>query len=98
MIREKLDLGRQRFSDQESRLSDMRARSAKKVTDYHKKIDAQVAARNQRTFGKTVFQSTLNRSRAEENIDNNKFQKYQLDCIKERVKRKYVKTSRRRAI
>jgi hypothetical protein len=31
-------------------------------------------------------------------IENNKFNKYQLDCIKERVKRKYVKTSRRRAI
>jgi hypothetical protein len=70
----------------------------KKVYDEMKKIDQQVSDRDNRTVGKAIFQGTLNRARMEDAIENNKHCKYQLDCIKERVKRKYVKTTRRRAI
>lgn len=97
-IKEKLDTGRERFSQVDARNQDARARSAKKVLDDHKRIDSQVSDRKQRIHERSIYLSELNESRMEDNLENQQMCKYQLNCIKERVRRKYIKTQKRRAL
>lgn len=73
-IKERLDLGRERFADAESRNKERRQKSNNKLMEKHDRIDSQVSERNSRMSDKSIYHHIENESRFNDNKKNNKIQ------------------------
>ena len=62
-IKERLDLGRERFADAESRNKERRQKSNNKLMEKHDRIDSQVSERNSRMSDKSIYHHIENESR-----------------------------------